>query len=316
MKKSNGRATVFGSFAVDLMSRTMHLPQPGETIKSGFFRMGPGGKGFNQGIAAKKLGGNIELVTKVGRDQFSGIAREEMLRVGLSTQYLFESDSADTGVALIMVSEASGQNIITIVPGACATIGPEDIEKIGEIVRNSDYLLLQLEVNQDANEAVARLAKENGVKVIVNTAPFQPMSLEFLRGLYLITPNEVEAKALTGINVTDLESADQAARIVLNYGVKNVIITMGDKGAYLNNGTRSAIIPGYKVNVVDTTGAGDAFNGALLTALLEGKNLFEAVQFANAVAACSVQFMGTSIAMPTREEVDRFLDFYSTKNRE
>ena len=168
-------------------------------------------------------------------------------------------------------------------------------------------MLLQLEVNQDANEKVARLAKENGVRVIVNTAPYQPVTDAFLNGCYLVTPNEVEAEELTGVPVDSLESADRAAKVFLEKGVQNVLITLGGRGVYVCSEGKSEIIPAFKVNAIDTTGAGDAFNGGLLTALAEGKNLHDAACFANAVAAISVQRIGTTPSMPTREEVDAFL---------
>ncbi|HPR77774.1 MAG TPA: PfkB family carbohydrate kinase, partial [Candidatus Limiplasma sp.] len=171
----------------------------------------------------------------------------------------------------------------------------------------SAYILLQLEVNQDANEKVARIAKEHGVRVIINTAPYQPMSEEFLRGAYLITPNETEAEELTGIAVKDMESANQAAKVIFNKGVQNVLITLGGRGVYINTNGKAEIIPAYQVKAIDTTGAGDAFNGGLLTALAEGKTLREAARFANALAAISVQRIGTTPSMPTREEIDAFI---------
>ena len=162
-------------------------------------------------------------------------------------------------------------------------------------------------INQDANEAVARLAKEHGVRVILNTAPCQPLSDEFLSGVYLVTPNEVEAEALTGIAVKDQQSADRAAQVLFAKGVQNVLITLGSRGVYLNTAGRSEIIPAYRVKAVDTTGAGDAFNGGLLTALSEGKSLREAARFGNALAALSVQRMGAAPSMPTRAEIEAFL---------
>jgi ribokinase len=194
-----------------------------------------------------------------------------------------------------------------VVPGACGTITDEDIAKVEKQICESSYILLQLEVNQDANEKVARMAKEHGVRVIINTAPYQPMSMDFLRGAYLITPNETEAEELTGIAVKDIESANRAAQVIFDKGVQNVLITLGGKGVYVNTEGKSEIIPAYHVKAIDTTGAGDAFNGGLLTALSEGKTLREAAMFANALAAISVQRIGTTPSMPTREEIDAFI---------
>ncbi len=305
------KVTVFGSFVVDLMSRAPHLPMPGETVKGTLFQQGAGGKGFNQGIAAHKAGANIVMVTKLGRDPMANVALRIMDEIGLSKDHLFYSDDVSTGTALIMVDENTSQNKIVIVPGACSTISEADIEAVSEEIKSSAYLLLQLEINQDANERVAALAKENGVRVILNTAPYQPIDDAFVRGCYLVTPNEVEAQEMTGIAVTDQESADQAAQILFSKGVENVLITLGSRGVYINSNGRSEIIPAYRVDAVDTTGAGDAFNGGLLTALAEGKDLWEAANFANALAALSVQRLGAAGSMPSREEIDAFLAKHS-----
>lgn len=301
------KVTVFGSFVVDLMGRTPHLPVPGETVKGSFFKQGAGGKGFNQGIAAHKAGGDVAMITKLGRDSLANVALEAMDDVGMPKDYLFYNDEVATGIALILVDENTSQNEIVIVPGACSTITEEDIASVEARIKESGYVLLQLEVNQDANEKVAKLAKENGVKVIINTAPYQPISDEFLNGAYLVTPNEVEAEELTGIPVRDLESADRAAKVFFDKGVQNVLITLGSRGVYINTEGKSLIVPAYKVNAVDTTGAGDAFNGGLIAALAEGKTLPEAARFANALAAISVQRIGTTPSMPTREEIAAFL---------
>lgn len=301
------KVTVFGSFVVDLMARTPHLPVPGETVKGSLFKQGAGGKGFNQGIAAHKAGADIAMITKLGRDTLGQVALDAMDSVGMPKDYLFFHDEIATGIALITVDENTSQNEIVIVPGACSTITEEDIERVKPRILESAYVLLQLEVNQDANEKVAKLAKENGVRVIINTAPYQPITDEFLRGAYLVTPNEVEAEELTGVPVTDLESADRAAKVFFEKGVENVLITLGSRGVYINTEGRSEIVPAYRVKAVDTTGAGDAFNGGLLAALAEGKSLHDAARFANALAAISVQRMGTTPAMPTRAEIDAFL---------
>lgn len=304
MKK---KVAVFGSFVVDLMARTPHLPVPGETVKGSFFKQGAGGKGFNQGIAAHKAGADVAMITKLGRDSLANIALDAMDDVGMPKDYLFFNDDVATGIALISVDEKTSQNEIVIVSGACGTITDEDIASVEARIKESGYLLLQLEVNQDANEKVAKMAKENGVKVIINTAPYQPISDEFLNGAYLVTPNEVEAEELTGIPVTDLESADRAAKVFFDKGVQNVLITLGSRGVYINTEGKSVIVPAYRVNAIDTTGAGDAFNGGLLAALAEGKSLPDAAVFANALAAISVQRIGTTPSMPTREEIDAFL---------
>lgn len=301
------KVTVFGSSVVDLTARAPHLPAPGETVKGSMFLQGPGGKGFNQAVAAKKAGGDVTMIAKLGRDLLAQTPLAMMDEIGLSKEHLFFHDSLATGVSLITVDEKTSQNAIVIVPGACASVTREDLAKIEPQLRASAYVLLQLEVNQDANEALAQLCKDAGVRVVINTAPYLPVSDAFLRGAYLVTPNEVEAEALTGVAITDLPSANAAARVLLDRGVENVIITLGSRGVYVCAAGRAEILPALRVKAADTTGAGDAFNGALLTALSEGKDLWEAARFANAAAALSVQRFGAAQSMPSRSEIDALL---------
>ncbi len=301
------KITVFGSFNVDLMGRAPHLPVPGETVKGGLFRQGPGGKGFNQAVAAHKAGADVAVIAKLGRDPLAQIALQTMDELSISKEHLLFDETQPTGTALIMVDDRTAENMIMIEPGANDTISDADLAGVADAIKSSAYLLLQLEINQDANEKAAALAKKNGVRVIINTAPYQPISDTFLNGAYLVTPNEVEAEELTGIAIKDLASADRAAAVFFSKGVQNVIITLGSRGVYLNDGKSSQIVPAYRVDAIDTTGAGDAFNGGLIAALAEGKSLPQAVGFANALAALSVQRLGTTTSMPTREEIDRFL---------
>lgn len=306
-----GKVVVFGSFVVDLMARIPHLPVPGETVKGPMFKMGPGGKGFNQGAAAHKAGADVTMVTKIGKDSFGDIALHTMDELGMTKEHVFISEENKTGIALILVDENTSQNEIAIVSGACGTITEKDTNSVKELIRESEYILLQLEVNQDANERIAEYACENGVKVIINTAPYSKISDEFLSKAYMVTPNEVEAEALTGIKVEDLESAKKAATIFKKKGVKKVLITLGEKGVFISDDDKDEILPAFHVNAVDTTGAGDAFNGGFITALAEGKDEWEAAKFANAAAALSVQKLGTTPSMPARKEIDEFLSTHA-----
>lgn len=271
------------------------------------FRMGAGGKGFNQGVAAHKSGADVTMVTKLGRDSFGKVALDAMEELGMDTGHILFSDEAETGIALIMVDENSSQNEILVVPGACSTITDQEVESISEIIGNSKYLLTQLETNISSVEKVIDIAYKKGVKVVLNTAPVQKISDEILSKVELITPNEVEAEVLTGITIDSKENADRAADYFFEKGVKNVLITLGGRGVYIATKEKREIISAYKVKAIDTTGAGDAFNGGLLTALSEGKDLWEAARFANALAAIAVQRLGTTPSMPTREEIDQFL---------
>lgn len=301
------KITVFGSFVVDLMGRTPHLPVPGETVKGSMFKMGAGGKGFNQGVAAHKAGADVTMVTKLGKDTFGQVALDAMKSLNMDTGKILYSDTVETGAALIMVDEKTSQNEIVVVLGACGTITDEEVESLTDVIQNSEYLLTQLETNVSAVEKIIDIAYQNGVKVILNTAPVQPVSDEILSKVELITPNEVEAQILTGIPVDSEKNAGKAADWFFSKGVKNVLITLGSRGVYIATKEKRGMIPAYKVEAVDTTGAGDAFNGGLVAALAEGKSLWEAAAFANALAAIAVQRLGTTPAMPKREEIDVFL---------
>ncbi|VDN46751.1 ribokinase [Petrocella atlantisensis] len=304
MKK---KVMVFGSFVVDLMARTPHLPVAGETVIGSLFKMGPGGKGFNQGVAAHKAGADVTMVTKLGKDLFAEVALDAMKTLEMDTSSLFYSEEIETGSALIMVDEETSENKIVVVLGACSAIGDKEVESISEIIEESGYLLTQLETNISAVEKVIDIAKKNGVKVILNTAPVQPISDVILKKVDIITPNEVEAEILTGICIDSQESASKAADWFFDKGVKNVLITLGSRGVFIASESKQEIIPAYKVKAIDTTGAGDAFNGGLVAALADGKDLWEAARFANALAAIAVQRLGTTPAMPTRKEIEEFI---------
>ncbi len=302
------KALVFGSYVVDLMSRSPRLPQNGETVKGNFFKMGAGGKGFNQCVAAHKAGAAVAMCTKMGKDNFADVALNVMKELDMPQNNILYSEHTPTGIALIMVDENTSENKIVIVPGACAEITTAEIDVLEPVIKSCDYLLLQLEVNQDANEYIVELAKQNQCKVILNTAPYAPVSDDFLSKIWLVTPNEHEAEELTGVHVSDMNSAKKAAEFFHAKGVENVMITLGAKGVFLSNTTTCEIIPAYAVKAIDTTGAGDAFNGGMLAALTEGKSLKEAALFGNATAALSVQRLGTTPSMPFRKEIDAFIE--------
>lgn len=302
-----GKVTVFGSFVVDLMGRTPHLPVPGETVKGSMFKMGPGGKGFNQGVAAHKAGADVTMVTKLGKDSFANVALDAMRELNMKQDHVFVTEEAETGCALILVDENTSQNEIVVLLGACNTITDEEVDSLTDVLKDSEYLLTQLETNVSAVDRIIDIAHKNNVKVILNTAPVQPIEDEILKKIYLITPNEVEAEILTGIPVDSKENADKAADWFFEKGVENVLITLGGRGVYIATKEKREIIPAYHVEAIDTTGAGDAFNGGLVAALAEGKDLWEAAGFANALAAVAVQRLGTTPAMPTREEIEQFI---------
>ena len=304
MKK---KIVVFGSFVVDLMGRGPHLPVPGETVKSGFFKMGAGGKGFNQGVASHKSGGDVTMITKLGKDTFAEIALGTMRELGMDTSRVIQTEEYATGVALIEVDENSGQNAIMVIPSACDHITDAEVAALKEVIEGADILLTQLETNMSSIRGVIDMAYAAGKTIILNTAPVQPVEDALLSKVTIVTPNEVEASILTGVKVVDEQSAAQAADWFFQRGVKKVVITMGGMGAYVADGTRAGLTPAFRVSAVDTTGAGDAYNGGFVTALSEGSDIFAAARFAAATAALSVQRMGTTPAMPTRAEIEDFL---------
>ena len=295
---------VFGSFVVDLTSRSAGLPVPGQTILGSSFKMGPGGKGSNQAVAAHRAGADVTLVTKVGKDVFGKVALDFYKSEGMNTDYILEDDARETGVALILVDENSAQNEIVVVPAACSNITMEEVEKCRGLIEGASILLLQHEINFDAQYKAVEIAHKAGVKIVLNPAPACEVPAEILAKIDTVTPNETEAQVLTGVEVKTIEDAQKAAKVFLEKGVKNVVITMGSLGAFATDGAKSELVPRLNVNAIDTTGAGDAFNGGFVMALSEGKDLFEALRWGNATGALSVTKLGTAPAMPRREEID------------
>ena len=304
MNDMGKRIVVFGSYVTDLTGRAARFPIPGETVLGTSFRSGPGGKGSNQAVAAFRAGGDVALVTKLGKDAFGRMARDFYTHEGMDTSALLEDDTHETGAALIMVNEQSGQNMIMVLNGACNHVTKEDICARKELIEQADYLLVQMEINVDALAEVIRVAHDSGVRVILNPAPVQALDDEIMAMVDTVTPNETEAAVLTGVKVVDLASAHQAALVFLNKDVRNVIITLGGNGVYCTDGTREELVERIPVQAVDTTGAGDAFNGGFVTALSRGMDLFEAVRYGNCTGALSVTKFGTAPAMPNRGEID------------
>ncbi|SBV96274.1 Ribokinase [uncultured Eubacteriales bacterium] len=300
---------VMGSYITDLTARTPHLPAPGETVLGSQFTIGPGGKGGNQAVAAKRAGGDVAFVTKLGADPFGMLAVDFLKKEGIYSPTVFTTDAHPTGTALIAVDDRNENNIV-VVPGACAQLTAQEIGQCEETLGECALLLVQLEANLDATAQMVELAKRAGVQVVLNPAPARSLNGEFLAQVDIITPNESEAELLTGQRVSSLEECGRAAQSFFRQGVKKVVITLGGKGAYCGDGTREALLPPYPAKVVDTTGAGDAFNGGLVKALADGKDFFEAAAYACVVAGLSVQKFGTAPSMPTEEEIAAGLERY------
>ncbi len=297
-----GKIVVIGSTNTDMVVKSRKIPSPGETILGGTFMMNPGGKGANQAVAAARLNGNVTFVTKMGNDLFGEQAKHIFDFEGIDSRYIVNDPKNPSGIALIMVDQ-DGENCIVVAPGSNGTLSAYDIAE--DVYGNdpSDVFLMQLEVPVSTIEFVAQKVFERGNRVILNPAPARQLSDDLLNCVDIITPNEVEAEILTGIKVVDAASAEEAADKLMSTGVKNVIITMGAAGAFLHTDKISKLIPVVPVRAVDTTAAGDVFNGALAVAISEGKDLEEAVVFANKAASISVTRMGAQASAPYRKEI-------------
>jgi ribokinase len=296
------RIIVIGSSNTDMVIKSKKLPLPGETILGGTFLMNPGGKGANQAVAAARLGGNVTFVTKHGNDVFGSEAKSLFDKEKINTSYLVRDEKNPSGVALITVDE-HGENSIVVASGSNGTLSAYDISDEVFDSATDDIFLMQLEIPVSTVEFVAEKANVKGNRVILNPAPARHLADELLKYLFLITPNETEAEILTGIKVNDIASAANAANRLQKMGVQNVIITMGGSGAFVQSGAISKMIPVVPVKAVDTTAAGDVFNGALAVAISEGKNIEDAVVFANKAAAISVTRMGAQASAPYRDEI-------------
>lgn len=292
---------VIGSSNTDMVVKSKKLPLPGETILGGVFLMNAGGKGANQAVAAARLGGDVTFVTKVGNDIFGKQSVDGFVQENIHTDFVFIDQEAPSGTALIMVNE-EGENCIVVAPGANANLLPSDIEKVTTLSA-AEIILMQLEIPIETIESVVIKANKNRQKVIINPAPAQTLPDELLNGLFLITPNETEAKLLTGVLVEDEVTAEKAAKVFLNKGVQNVIITLGKSGAYFQNGTIQFKIDAPVVHAMDTTAAGDTFSGALTVALTEHMDWKQAVQFAVKAASIAVTRMGAQASVPYRKEL-------------
>jgi ribokinase len=295
------RIFVVGSANTDMVVKAAKLPLPGETLLGGTFFMNAGGKGANQAVAAARLGGNVTLISKVGNDIFGKQTIDGLQKENINTDYVFVDKDAPSGIALIMVND-EGENCIMVAPGANANLLPQDIFTIKNI-KDATIILMQLEIPMETIEVVARNAKLNHQRVILNPAPAQKLDDELLDGLFLITPNETEASFLIGLPVDDEASASLAARLFLNKGVQNVLITLGSKGAYFQNKELSLMINAPIVQAMDTTAAGDTFSGALTVALTENMDWENAIKFAVEAASISVTRLGAQSSVPYRSEI-------------
>ena len=304
------KVTVLGSANIDLVIRTQRLPHKGETLIGDAFDIFTGGKGFNQATAAARLGAQVTFIGRIGDDPFADILRTAIESEQINTQHVKTDAESGTGIATIVV-QPDGDNSIIVVPRANMQITPTDIDEAEESIANADILLLQLETPIDASERAAEIAKANDTIVMLDPAPARPLPSTLLAKVDILKPNETEATELTGHAITTPEEAITAAKVLQTQIAKDkfsaVVLTLGEHGLILCTQTQTLYVPVIETDVVDTTGAGDAFSGALATTLANGNDLVPSVRFAAAAGAAAVTVLGATPSMPTHESLNQFL---------
>lgn len=302
-----GRIVILGVFVADTAYRADRAPRMGETIMGNSFALGPGGKGSNQAVAAARSGGEVHFVTRLGRDAFADMALKTWDSAGVIPA-VTQHDDSYTGAAYIFIEEASGNNAIIVCPGVARSISPEDIEARRDLIEGAAVFVTQLEQPMDAAFRALQIARGAGVRTILNPAPAAAIAPEMLALCDFVTPNESEAEGITGIPVASVADAEKAADALLAAGVGAAIITLGENGAFYKDATRAVHVSAFSAGpVVETTGAGDAFNGGFATALAEGADPIDAIRFGCATAGISVTRPGTAPSMPSRAEIEALL---------
>ncbi|MNQ30049.1 Ribokinase [compost metagenome] len=300
------RLVVLGSVNADHVLRVPHFPRPGETLTGHSYQVVPGGKGANQAVAAARLGAAVSFIARIGDDAIGRQMKAGFAADGIEVSAVEQDERLPTGIAIIYVSD-EGENSIGLSTEANGALDIAMVKRHEAMIAGAHTLLLQLEVPLESVFEAAKLARSHGTRVVLNPAPAQPLSAELLALVDLITPNQTEAELLTGVKVSDEASAAQAAARFHQMGIADVMITLGSQGVYCSNAEQQALIPGFRVEAVDTTAAGDTFNGALLAAELAGADFHSAVRFAHGAAALSVTRFGAQSSIPGKQEVDTFL---------
>jgi ribokinase len=300
------RIAVVGSSNMDLIAKTTRLPRPGETVIGATFYATPGGKGANQAVAVTRLGLSSCLLARVGGDSYGRQLIAKLKDQGVDTSHVIRDEGAPSGVAIIVV-DREAENMVVVASGANGHLSPEDVSLAGEMIARSEALLVQLEVPLPAVRQAVEVASRSGCKIVLNPAPAQRLPLELVRLADVLTPNAREAEAITGHDTRTLHGAKAAARETISLGAKACVVTLGAEGAIVATSNEVSHLSCYHVKVVDTTGAGDAFSGALAVGLVEGRSLLESADFASAAAALAATRIGAQSSLPRREEVERLM---------
>ena len=301
------KIVVIGSSNTDMVVRTPRIPRPGETVRGGEFFMAPGGKGANQAVAAVRAGGDVHFIARIGDDVFGRQSLKAFARDGIHPAHIVLDTEAPSGVALIIVGP-DGENCIAVASGANARLTVEDIRRAKAVIASADIVLMQLETPLETVWEAAQIAAAAHVPVVLNPAPARPLTDDILKCVDYLTPNETEAEILTGITLIQKTDLAKATDFLLTEGIKAVLVTLGAKGVYVASRDKKEVVPAFKVIPVDTTAAGDAFNGALAVALAEGRPLLEAARFANAAAALATTKMGAQPSLAMRKDIEKILE--------
>ena len=295
--------SVLGIFVADISFSGSKIPAVGETILGNKYNVGPGGKGCNQAIAIARLGAQVNFISKIGKDFYGELAISTLKENNINSHSVIQDENLQTGVAGILIDENSGKNAINVIVGAPSTFKINEVDKQIELIKNSKIFLTQLEVPKDVILHCLKIAKESGCLTILNPAPASEITNEFYNYIDFFTPNETEAEFYTGIKITNEQDAKKAANKLIKLGIKKAIITLGEKGLYYSDGKEDIYLKASRVKAVDTTGAGDAFNGGLAYGLSKGKTINECLELANKVAGLSTTKLGAGNAMPFLKDI-------------
>ena len=295
--------SVLGIFVADISFSGNKIPAVGETILGNRYNVGPGGKGCNQAVAIARLGGKVNFISKIGKDSYGELALDTLKKNNINTENIIQDEKLQTGVAGILVDQKTGKNAINVIVGAPNTLKISEINKQLDLIKNSKIFLTQLEVPKDVTLHCLKIAKENGCLTILNPAPASKITKEFFGNIDYFTPNETEAEFYTGIKITNEQEAKQAVDKLISLGLKKVIITLGEKGLFYSDGKEEIYLKASSVKAIDTTGAGDAFNGGLAFGLSKEKSIKECLELANKVAGISTTKLGAGDAMPFKKDL-------------